>query len=157
MSFFGKFQTFTLAVQELLAPTVCFGKRRGHCPAPWLGLVTPACSPGVPSWTQGSDLGGCRARQRLPHLGSLGAGADEEQVGHLTGVQGYLYTSPALGAAGTVFGTEGLNRVKLLIKAVLGSWLWDLLVTELALHQKPGRSKRLVGISFLAFSPKAVC
>lgn len=110
-----------------------------------------------PAGPRAQTWGGCRAGQRLPHLGSLGAGTDEEQVGHLTGLQGYLNTLPALGTAGTVFGTEGLNRVKLLIKAVLGSWLWDLLVTELALHQKPGKSKRLVGISFLPFSPKAVC
>lgn len=99
-------------------------------------------------------MGDHRAGQRLPHLSSLGAGADEEQVGHLTGLQGYFYTSPALGIAGTVFGTEGLKRVELLIKPVLGLWLWDLLVTEL--HHKPGKSKRLVGISLLPFSLTAL-
>lgn len=97
------------------------------------------------------------AGQRLPHLRSLGAGAEEMQVGHQAGSQGHLSTSPGLGTAGTEFGTEGLSRVKLLIKQMLGLWLWELLVTELALQQKPGKSKRLVGISLLPFSPTAVC
>lgn len=57
-----------------------FGKRRGNCPAPWLGLVTASCSTGEPSWSHG-----LRAGQKLPQVRSLGAGAEEEQVGHLAG------------------------------------------------------------------------
>lgn len=69
-------------------------------------------APGVPSWSHGSVLG-LHSWAGEPHWGVW------VQVGQQTGWQGYLCTCPAPGAAGAVFGTEGLSRVKLLIEQML--------------------------------------
>lgn len=74
---------------------LCFGKRRRNCPALWLGVVTASCSrsaqlkPWAQSWGT-SELGsGC-------HTWGVWVWSREMQVGHQTGLQGYLCTSPGL-------------------------------------------------------------
>lgn len=70
---------------------LCFGKRRGNCPALWLGVVTASCSRSA----MGSDLGTSELGRGC-HTWGVWIWSREMQVGHQTGLQGYLCTSPAL-------------------------------------------------------------
>lgn len=106
-------------MQELLARAVLWEEKE-ELPCSVAGCGYSLMLQECPAEAMGSELGDLRAGQWLPHLRSLGleqrdAGGTPDRV---TGLPLHLPRS-----AGTVFGTEGLSRVKLLIKQMLGLWL----------------------------------